>query len=319
VSAAFRYVVLDFEGTLTQIEREAEPFLRAYQEFLADILGKDEDQVLELWKVSEQRVLATPHRFGGFEENGRVVAPPSDPYLRANAVARVLCHRFGVLKNPRVRTEVLQGIFRLAHRETTTCFRDDAARALGELLALDGVTVAIVTNASASMVLETLAPLGLGRLESRLVVAGDAYKFGLTAAAPAPLRLLPEKQQAALGAWNARFAGLPPESANPHIPRPIPVRRGSYFRALRDEVWGDDLSGPERTIVCGDVFELDLALPSALGAHVHLIRREETPSYEVAAVEALPRAATSTDLAAFVERVRGIARSVTPSRASARP
>src|SRR5581483_6207806 len=118
VTETFRYVVLDFDGTFTQVEREAEPFLRAYQEYLADVLGKDEDLVVDLWKIAEQRVRSEPQRFGGFEENGRIVAPPSDPYLRANAVARILCHRFNVLRNPLVRTETLQGIFRLAYRST---------------------------------------------------------------------------------------------------------------------------------------------------------------------------------------------------------
>jgi FMN phosphatase YigB (HAD superfamily) len=306
VSPAFRYVVLDFDGTITKVEREAEPFLRAYQEYLADALGKDEDLVVDLWKLAEQRVRAEPHRFGGFEESGRIVAPPSDPYLRANAVARILCHRFGVLRNPIVRTETLQGIFRLAYRETAVCFRDDAASVLDDLLALDGVTVAIVTNATASIVVEKLERLPLRhRGERRPIIVGDAYKFGLNAEAPPPLRMLPERQQKALASWNARFAGLPAEIAGPHLPRSIPLRRGGYFRALRDEVWEDDLLGPERTIVCGDVFELDLALPSALGAHVHLLANDETPPYEVAAVAALERGGTSVELGALVERVRG--------------
>src|SRR5262249_51313057 len=112
-------------------------------------------------------------------------------------------------------------------------------------------------------------------------------------------------QQKTLGAWSERFAGLPAELTAPYLPRPIALRRGGYFRALRDEVWEDDLEAPSRTIVCGDIFELDLALPSALGAHVHLLEREETPEYERAAVKALERGASSPDLRALVARVRG--------------
>jgi FMN phosphatase YigB (HAD superfamily) len=305
-SLAFRYVVLDFDGTFTQVEREAEPFLRAYQEYLADVLGKDEDLVRDLWKIAEQRVRAEPHRFGGFEEEGRIVAPPSDPYLRANACARVLCHRLGVLRNPVVRTETLHGIFRLAYRKTVTCFRDEAASVLDELLALEGVTVAFVTNATTGAVVEKLSKLGLrNRGERRPVIIGDAYKFGLSAEAPPPLRVLPDRQQRSLASWNARFACLPAEIATPALARPIPLRRGSYFRALRDDVWEDDLAAPEQTIVCGDVFELDLALPSALGTHVHLVKGDDTPDYEIALVEGLERGKTSADLGALVERVRG--------------
>jgi FMN phosphatase YigB (HAD superfamily) len=306
MSPRFRYVVLDFDGTFTQVEREAEPFLRAYQEYLADVLGKDEDLVLDLWKLAEQRVRSEPHRFGGFEENGRIVAPPSDPYLRANAVARILCHRFRVLKNPIVRTETLHGIFRLAYRTTATCFRDEAAAVLNGLLGLEGVTVAVVTNASASVVMEKLEKLDLPlRGERKPVVVGDAYKFGLSQDGPPPLRVLPERQQRTLASWNARFKELPTELAGPHLPRAIPLRRGAYFRVLRDEVWQDDLEGPERTLVCGDVFELDLALPSALGAHVHLLTTGETPDYEIAAVDALERGGASSHLGALLDRARG--------------
>jgi FMN phosphatase YigB (HAD superfamily) len=306
MNAAFRYVVLDFDGTFTEVEREAQPFLRAYQEYLADVLGKDEDLVLDLWKIAEQRVRSEPHRFGGFEENGRIVAPPSDPYLRANAVARILCHRFNVLKNPLVRTETLQAIFRLAYKNTATSFRADAAAVLDALLAIEGVTVAFVTNATASVVVEKLDRLGLAtRGERRPIVVGDAYKFGIGNEPLPPLRVLPERQQRTLAEWNARFARVPEQLAAKYLPRPILLRRPAYFRALRDDVWGDDLAGPERTLVVGDVFELDLAFPAALGAHVHIVTREETPEYELEAVLANERGAASPDLKGLLERVRG--------------
>jgi hypothetical protein len=56
--------------------------------------------------------------------------------------------------------------------------------------------------------------------------------------------------------------------------------------------------------VCGDVFELALGWPHALGAHVHLIARTTTPAYELRALAGMPRAATSGDLQALRERLQ---------------
>lgn len=301
---AIKYVVLDFDGTFTEVEREGEPFTRAYQEYLADLIGKDEDLVRDVWNVADRRVRGEPHRYGGFEEGGKIVAPPCDPYLRANAIAKILCQRFGVLRNPQVRNDVLQSVFRLAYKKTSCCFRAGAGDVLDTLLGMEGMTVAIVTNASPGAVLEKLGRLELkNRTDTRPVLVGEAHKFGLSATAPEPLGVLPDAQARTLGAWSARYDRIPSELAFPDLPRPIHLRRGSYFRALRDHVWKDDLEGPERTLVCGDIYELDLALPAALAARVHLVTRQDTPAHEVAIVERLERGGVSADLAGVLQRL----------------
>jgi hypothetical protein len=43
-------------------------------------------------------------------------------------------------------------------------------------------------------------------------------------------------------------------------------------------------------VVIGDIFELDLAMPLALGARVGLVSSMHTPAYERSFVEAHPRA-----------------------------
>ena len=74
------------------------------------------------------------------------------------------------------------------------------------------------------------------------------------------------------------------------VGRPIYLRRGAYFDALC-HLWSEGFHEPgfpiAQTIFCGDIWELDLALPQALGAPVHLIRRAapyETYAYELASV-----------------------------------
>ena len=56
--------------------------------------------------------------------------------------------------------------------------------------------------------------------------------------------------------------------------------------------------------MCGDIFELDLALPAELGAHVHFIRRERTFDYELDAIRALGRRGGASDtLMPLLERL----------------
>ena len=57
--------------------------------------------------------------------------------------------------------------------------------------------------------------------------------------------------------------------------------------------------------MAGDIFELDLALPAALGAHVQLVARDNVLPYEVNAVKALgPRGGVDKSLRALLPRLR---------------
>jgi hypothetical protein len=88
----------------------------------------------------------------------------------------------------------------------------------------------------------------------------------------------------------------PAELAVPGLDRPVLLRRRPYhdqLRAILDEAQATyaDLC------VVGDIFELDLAMPLALGARVGLVASAKTPSYERAFVAAHPRATVIEDLA----------------------
>ena len=103
----------------------------------------------------------------------------------------------------------------------------------------------------------------------------------------------------------ARFEALPDVVAAPGLARPVWLRRGAFFDALAD-VWGADAKGPDATIFCGDIHELDLALPAALGCDTHLVERAAplaTHDAERAAVAATPGAGMSADLRGLLARV----------------
>jgi len=147
----------------------------------------------------------------------------------------------------------------------------------GEMLAsLGGRPTWIVTNSDTHAVAGKVAALdreapGVAWLTSR--VRGFARKFDV----------------------DDDWAGAPREMELPGLERPVLLRRRAYHDSLRtvlDEAnadWAD-------LVVVGDIFELDLAMPLALGARVGLVSSPRTPAYERAYVEAHPRAQLIEDL-----------------------
>ncbi len=280
-------VVLDFDGTFTDVAVEGAPFVRHYKSHLAELVGRTLEALEAAWREEEAAVLAGAHAFG-WDVGGRVVAPATaDPYLLSNCVARQLMSRYGVLPDPAERHEVLQTLYREAYKLTGMAFKPEAKEVLEALLAT-GLPVWVVTNAHTDLVetkLDRLAPKG----RERLKVKGDARKYLIEEAQPS----------------DARFSALPETiSFNGLLPRPVYLRRGRYYEALRD-IWSQTGTGPESTLVAGDIYELDLALPSALGAHVQFVARENALPYEVKAMEQLgQRGGVDRSLRGILPRLR---------------
>jgi phosphoglycolate phosphatase-like HAD superfamily hydrolase len=279
-------VVLDFDGTFTDVVAEGMPFVRHFKSQLAGLLGQPAERLEAAWREEEAAVIAGAHAFG-WDIGGRVVAPAiADPYLLSNAVARQLMNRFGALPDAAARHEALQEFYREAYKLTGTAFKPEAKEVL-EALLTTGLPIWIVTNAHTDLVeakLDRLAPKG----RERLKVKGDARKY-----------LLEEPQPT-----DARFTALP-ESIRfePLLPRPVYLRRGKYYEALRT-IWSETGTGPESTLVAGDIYELDLALPAALGAHVQFVSRENALAYELKAMELLgPRGGVDRSLRAILPRL----------------
>src|SRR5690606_12582413 len=108
-----------------------------------------------------------------------------------------------------------------------------------DALAGSGRPVFVVTNSQPDAVKKKLGAVG-SKLVEKLAVRGDARKFALDP----PTADLP------------RFASLPETRTVDGLPRPIYVRRGRYLEAL-EKVWSECGAGPESTLVCGDIYEMD--------------------------------------------------------------
>lgn len=276
-------VVLDLDGTLTDLPREAPAFSAAFPALVADLLGRD---LGGAWEEATRLVRERSPELAWLSEGHAIGPADADPYILASSAAQIVFDRFGVLtRDPALRSEVVTTIFRRAYRATGAAFRPEAKRVLEALLARVPA-VFVVTNAAtdaATRKLQSLAPAGIERLRIR----GDARKFAIGPA----------------GSDDPRFARVPQEKRVEGLGRPVLLSRGRYFDVLA-AMWRETGATPERTLVCGDIYELDLAMPAELGASVHLVKRERTFGYEVEAVLALgERGGVSEGVGAVLERV----------------
>ncbi|HEX5749851.1 MAG TPA: HAD family hydrolase [Archangium sp.] len=282
---AIRCVVLDFDGTFTDAAAEGAPFVQHFRRRLSEELGRD---VMEAgWADVEAGVLASNEEHG-WEVGGRIVAPATaDPYLLANFVARRLCDRLGVKTDKAERAALLDTLYREAYAQVGMAFKPEAKEVLEALLET-GLPVHVVTNAHTATVeakLTKLAPRG----RERLRVSGDARKFLIEPASTE----------------DSIFSAVPETMHVEALVRPIHLRRGRYYDALR-RIWNETDTSPETTLVAGDIYELDLAMPAALGAHVQLVQRTNTLEYERRAIAALgSRGGMDPSLRAILPRLRG--------------
>jgi len=267
-------LVLDFDGTMTDAEVEGRPFRDGYLEDLCTLVGRPagDPEVAAIADRVEAELAAHPEQHP-FLWMGRAVAPATvDPYLRMVPIAHAILDRFGAMPRAEDRGRLLGGVlYKYNYAKTLghPVFRDGAGRVLRELT---GKSVYIVTNSDTHHVAGKIATLdrlseapGLAGLTSR--VYGHARKFDVD------------------DAWT----GVDAELALPGLARPVLLRRAQYH-AILQRILDDWRTTFDDLVVIGDIFELDLALPLALGARVGLVASSRTPPYERAFVEAHPRA-----------------------------
>lgn len=266
-----RTVILDFDGTCTDVEQEAQGFLSGYKADLARLVGSEDIEAT--WRAAEAQVRAEPSRFG-MVIGGRLVAPAVDAYLLATSISSVI--------QPDLGDAEVERLFLENYRFTTTAFKPET-RALLDALAAADVEVCVVTNSDAAKVAAKLDVLGPAKREA-IRLHGNARKFLVEEPA--------EHRDA------AAFARVPSTIRVAGWPRPIYARRGSYFDALCS-IWEATDTTPGETLVVGDVFELDLVLPGTLGCRVHLVPGPHTLDYERRGVTAMD-GSWDTDLLAVM-------------------
>ncbi len=272
-------LVLDFDGTMTDAEAEGRPFTEGYLEDLCVLVGRvpGDPEIVGLADEVEDELSRAPGSHP-FMWMGRAVAPATvDPYLRIVPIAHRVLDRFGVLPSAVDRNRLLAGVlFKYNYEKTLRrpVFRTNAGKILREL---GGSPTWIVTNSDTHAVAGKIAALdrdapGVAWLTSR--VRGYARKFEV----------------------DDSWVDAPHELPVPGLDRPVLLRRRAYYETLATVLAEANATFADLVVV-GDIFELDLAMPLALGARVGLVASSRTPAYEREFVAAHPRATLIEDLA----------------------
>ncbi|HRC59221.1 MAG TPA: hypothetical protein PKU97_25030 [Kofleriaceae bacterium] len=272
-------LVLDFDGTMTDAEAEGGPFRAGYLEDLCALVGRKagDPEISAIADAVDHELAAAPEKHP-FTWLGQAVAPATgDPYLRMVPIANRIFDTFGVMPSAQERGRLFGTVlykYNYAKTLGRPVFRPGAGECLQRLI---DRPVFVVTNSDTHAVASKIATLdreypGVARLTAR--VHGFARKFDLDPA------------------WD----GVAPELTLPGLDRPVLLRRRIYHDMLAQVVAEAQGTFAELCVV-GDIFELDLALPLALGARVGLVRGARTPEYELAFVRAHPRGRVIEDLA----------------------
>ncbi|HEY1549599.1 MAG TPA: hypothetical protein VGG28_17345 [Kofleriaceae bacterium] len=274
-----RVLVLDFDGTMTDAEAEGRPFRDGYLDDLCTLVGRPvgDPEVLELAAEVEAELERAPASHP-FLWMGRAVAPATvDPYLRMVPIAHRILDRAGAMKDPVDRGRLLGSVLYKYNYAKTLGHPVFRAKAGETLRTLAGSPTWIVTNSDTHAVAGKIALLdrdvpGVAWLTSR--VRGYAKKFDVD------------------DSWQ----GAPESLEVPDLARPVLLRRREYFAILK-QILDEANATFAELVVVGDIFELDLAMPLALGARVGLVTSARTPAYERAFVQSHPRGALIDDLA----------------------
>jgi FMN phosphatase YigB (HAD superfamily) len=294
---ALRYVVLDFDGTCTQVELAHAGFLAGYLALLEDANGCARGALQAAWDAALARVRAASPDAGWTLLGAPSTAPAAaDPYILAGE-ASALLQRDGAIR------VVPADAYARAYAANPAPWRPEVCEVLAGLVAR-GLRVGFISNADRLAIEMRLTDLlnADRALRRQIAVHGHAAKFTIG-----------ELAIGATGpgaAHRARFEALDGAVRVAGMVRPIYLRRAAYFDALC-RLW-HDLAAADyaiaETLVCGDIWELDLAMPRALGGHVHLIRRAppfDTYPYELAQ---LPAADITADLRGLLDHVDRVGR-----------
>ncbi len=263
-------LILDFDGTMTDAEAEGAPFTAGYLADLSALTGRSLEEVQTLAARFEAEIAAEPQAHGWIF-GGHIVAPATvDPYLRIMPIARKIFDHTGCFLNTDDRDRLLDGIlYKYNYPKTAMVFRPGALEILADLIPRP---MYVVTNSHTGAVQHKIRQLG-------------AQPDG-----PSALELLVERVfgQAKKYMLDPDWDIVPESMDLPGLSRPLLLRRRKYFTIL-DRLRQQEGAEWSDVLVVGDIFELDLALPLALGARVALMVNRFTPSWELDYLRDHPR------------------------------
>lgn len=245
-------VILDFDGTLTDIGKESESFQEIYPENFFEYLGATNKDHLTYFKEIKEEISKNPSigfLFAGFD----VASAACDPYILTQSASQEILRRYGErYDNPDLMVELFVKSVG-SNSDKGHHLRKDTKLFLDSLI--NKYDVAIATNSNVERVNSFLSSIGYDNGQIKII--GGAKK----------LYIQPD--------FDEVDAIVRPTG----FPRDVLLRRKDYFDVLKklEEVGFK----PDKTAVVGDIYELDLALPEHLGYKVIQIQTPYSPEHEM--------------------------------------
>jgi phosphoglycolate phosphatase-like HAD superfamily hydrolase len=266
-SGPLKCVVLDFDGTLTDVEKEAEKFAERYMTDLGKSTGIGEAELSLLWERMHRQILANGDH--GWEIDGKIVAPAhADPHIMTTVIAANILNALNLFMEPKERLKLMDSIFHRNYPQNRIVFREGAADFLRVLM--EKSDACFVTSSKTASVQHKLNHLGLKNLP---LVYGSAQKYVID------------------DSWSI----VPESMAIEGLCRPVFLRRKKYWDILENIMSQRNL-GKGDLLVAGDIYELDLSLPHFFGMHISLITKTATSIEEIAAVSNYEKGFVASDL-----------------------
>lgn len=260
-------LILDFDGTCTDAEEEGKPFTQACLLDIAQQTELDIKRVREIARDTEVAMRERPQDFAWVMDGYKVAPASVDPYLRMKPIVAAMHKELGTdiqIVDP-------FKLYKDNYPKSGTHFREGLLEVMWKLMIM-GAEVFIVTNSGTEAVKQKLRRLAREltdtdrRQADRFLhywlprVCGDAKKYIVSG----------------IRHDDIPFADL----SLPGLQRPVHVQRHEYYKVL-DKLRKQVRARPNRVLVIGDIFELDLALPMAMGWNTCLLQTDLTPRYEV--------------------------------------
>lgn len=242
-------IIFDFDGTLTDIEKSTKDWQEKYPKVCAEMLGANYSDMQRRYFEIKDSLRTQPYK--GFVIAGHDSLPASaDPYIKSQAAMIDLIEENKNTKfsSPKDVTKFLIDSFSKTNKISTSkiFFREGVEDFLNKVK--ENYKTFIVTNSDDKKVTEALQSIAQGDIE----VYGNAKKL---------------------------FVDSAEISCNfPGFPRTTLMDRKKYTEILK-EIKNKGIA-PEKSIVVGDTFELDLAIPSFLGYNIIQIDNGSTPKHE---------------------------------------
>ncbi len=271
-------VVLDFDGTLTDVDQEAGPAVDGWRTDIRNELGLSASEIERKWLKAQARIEAEPAKYGWLM-GSRIVAPAyADPLVMARTISDLLFDEAEVYMDRPEREDILQNrFFKGNYGKISTVFKDGADEFLRGLR--DKFAVCIVTNSGTSGVEKKVAQLPIDH--STIPICGDARKYVL----------------------DLSWKDVPESVEREGYGRSLFLQRQKYGAVLSELITSRGLN-PEQVAVVGDIYELDLLLPEHQGMHIVLTPRDSTPAFEIEAVRTSPIGYVARNLTDVLEHLK---------------